>query len=1287
MRRPTSTLLTFLLLLVAAPSAHAVSTLCFVNGGATGANDGTSWANAYTELEYALNDGGCGVVWIAKGVYKPVVPADLNAVTDGERQIGFRVRPGMQVYGGFAGSESVVYDPATDPNRAANIAANRSVLSGDIDGNDAVDANGIDTDTTKIAGSNSYHVVVIDGTTAAGTATASTMIDGVTISGGDADGSSDPLDLAGGLYCMGAGAGHECSPTLTHVSFIGNYASYYGGALYDDGESGGVSSPSLAAVTFDHNRADISGGAMWNNSAGNNSPGTTSPTLVNVTFSSNFGGGYAGAMFNYGGDGVCNPALTNVTFNGNGAGDYAGAIYNFGGCHLTLSNSILWGDASGLAYPEIRNYSTATATFDHSILQASHGSGAGWDATLGSDGGGNLDADPKLGPIADNGGAAPTLLPGSGSAAIDAGSCAAADDERGIVRPQGTACDIGAVEVVQAGSRARCYVWASASGRNDGTSWADAYTDLQFALRNLSCASVWVAKGVYKPVVPADANNVTGAERSVYFVVPPGMKVYGGFAGNEASGYDPTTDADRAANVAAHPTVLSGDIDGNDSVDADGIDADTTAIAGSNSLHVVVIDGTTAAGTVTASTVLDGFTVSGGNADADADQYPLDFAGGLYCNGAGAGHECSPSLSHLVFSGNHAAFGGAIYNNGDDGGASNPSLTDVALRNNTAKEGGAIFDDGSSSGASSPTLTNVTLSGNSAKYGGAIVNDGNDGGVSSPALTNVTFSGNSADQSGGAIYDSGISNGTSSPILTNVTFSGNSAGNYGGAIFNAGELGSHVGPTLTNAILWGDTASVAAPEIYNAQATPTIGHSIVQGSHGSGVNWDATLGSDGGGNIDYDPKLGALADNGGFTQTLLPANASLVIDAGDDVACPGTDQRGIVRPQGVHCDIGAVEIVSHTVGGSVSGLVGTGLFIGFNNYEQAVSVNANGGFTFPTSVADGESYTIVVNAQPTSPSQTCTVTNGASGTVSGANVTNIVVECATVNSYAIATTSNPAGAGTVTCTPNPVTSGGDSTCTATANADFAFDAFSGDCSGASCTLSDVTANKSVVANFHSTLERTGTISVRGIANGDTTPSAADGTDFGSTPVGIPVTHAFTIDNTFADESSLPPGAQTQARGRAAPQADGDLIVSSITSSNPAFTVSGGTGTIPAHASASFNVRFDASAVGAQTATITIASDDGLAPTYTFVITATATAAVTPGGVTPAPTLSQGMLALLGALLCAIALACRPDRNHARVSNESPSASADFESRAHVAITIRAHDALVLCMLAGSSAGA
>jgi hypothetical protein len=131
-------------------------------------------------------------------------------------------------------------------------------------------------------------------------------------------------------------------------------------------------------------------------------------------------------------------------------------------------------------------------------------------------------------------------------------------------------------------------------------------------------------------------------------------------------------------------------------------------------------------------------------------------------------------------------------------------------------------------------------------------------------------------------------------------------------MYNNADAGGSSNPQLRNVILWGDAASSGA-EIFNVgAASPVFEHSVIQGSGGS-ANWNAILGIDGGGNLDADPLLGALADNGGSTQTFLPGTGSSAFDTANSATCPATDQRGISRPQGAGCDIGAVEIDLDTI--------------------------------------------------------------------------------------------------------------------------------------------------------------------------------------------------------------------------------------------------------------------------------------------------------------------------------------------------------------------------------------
>jgi len=103
---------------------------------------------------------------------------------------------------------------------------------------------------------------------------------------------------------------------------------------------------------------------------------------------------------------------------------------------------------------------------------------------------------------------------------------------------------------------------------------------------------------------------------------------------------------------------------------------------------------------------------------------------------------------------------------------------------------------------------------------------------------------------------------------------------------------------------------------------------------------------------------------------------------------------------------------TYTVGGAVSGLSGTVILL--NNASNSTSVNANGNFTFSTPVAQGSAYEVTVGTQPSG--QTCTVSNG-SGTMGGANVTNVGVVCASNN-----TTISVSAQGTIPVTLGRTTS-------------------------------------------------------------------------------------------------------------------------------------------------------------------------------------------------------------------------------------------------------------------------
>jgi len=169
-------------------------------------------------------------------------------------------------------------------------------------------------------------------------------------------------------------------------------------------------------------------------------------------------------------------------------------------------------------------------------------------------------------------------------------------------------------------------------------------------------------------------------------------------------------------------------------------------------------------------------------------------------------------------------------------------------------------------------------------------------------VANSTFFGNSSPDLGG-----GIKTHSGSATVTNSTFVNNFA-HRGGAI----ALSSNSASTVTNSLFQGNSVTQFGAPIYDdyggkVSADHNLYWSNIDpgGDNCSGCSIDAnaTL---------ADPLLGSLAENGGPTQTYLPALGSAAIDSGDDTTCAAPavnslDQRGVVRPAGAHCDIGAVE--------------------------------------------------------------------------------------------------------------------------------------------------------------------------------------------------------------------------------------------------------------------------------------------------------------------------------------------------------------------------------------------
>lgn len=248
------------------------------------------------------------------------------------------------------------------------------------------------------------------------------------------------------------------------------------------------------------------------------------------------------------------------------------------------------------------------------------------------------------------------------------------------------------------------------------------------------------------------------------------------------------------------------------------------------------------------------------------------------------------TIRRLTLAHGFSRFGGAIAN-----GGGRLDVENVTFSGNTALDGtgGAIGAFGGTVG-----VVGSTFAGNSAFAGGAIeISQG-----TTLTISNSTFTGNTA-LPGGAISNAG-----GAVEITNSTFAGNSAV-VGGALYNL----TFATIDVTNSTFFGNTASGSqGAAIENAGLEITITNSLFDGNGCGGGPM-----VDGGGNLDWpdsncpglngEPALAGLGDNGGATQTMALGAGSAAIDAALAGACPATDQRGVLRPQGQGCDIGAYE--------------------------------------------------------------------------------------------------------------------------------------------------------------------------------------------------------------------------------------------------------------------------------------------------------------------------------------------------------------------------------------------
>jgi len=394
-----------------------VPPILLVDAGANGANNGTSWTNAFTDLQGALRLARefptVEEIWVAAGTYTP----DGGS---GDRGGTFSLLDGVGLYGGFASGQTRRNE--RDP------AANPTILSGDLNSDDGPGFANIDE--------NSMHVVTAVFTDS------TTVLDGFVVVAGNANRPGRGrvcIDRQGGGLFIRYG-----NPTIRNCTFLRNSVVAFGGALSTE-----AANPTLQNCFFGGNTA-LNGGGIY--------IGRGSPIISNCVFSANSATASGGGLFNVEGQ----PWFLNCTFSANVGSDSGGGVWSGVGTDLTLNNCILWGNEAPIGpellvvdSPDYRNDPPAGLTVNFSAVRGGqNGVEVGGTANL-VWGTGNIDADPRFVDVdgADDvlGTADDNLELQPGSPCINAGdpSFVAQEDEkdsRGNPRVQGRRVDMGAFE-------------------------------------------------------------------------------------------------------------------------------------------------------------------------------------------------------------------------------------------------------------------------------------------------------------------------------------------------------------------------------------------------------------------------------------------------------------------------------------------------------------------------------------------------------------------------------------------------------------------------------------------------------------------------------------------------------------------------------------------------------------------------------------------------------------------------------------------------------------------------
>ena len=714
-----------------------------------------------------------------------------------------------------------------------------------------------------------------------------TSISGLTIANGRADPDSPG---GGGILNIGY-------LTLNNCVITGNTAGD-GGGIYNQGVL------TVKNCTITKNSADSTGGGILNSNnqltvidsiiSTNSAPvgagieNKAAAMITGTTISGNTAALYGGGLFNSTDPGAMS-TITKSTISGNSTTSFAGGgIYNDEGgtvtcIDTTISDNTAKTDGGGVACA-VGGVTISSSTIAVNTATTGHGGGvngafectdsiiAGNNATMFPDvegtvtshgynligngvgasitaqtgdqlGTANSPINPMLGPLQDNGGATQTRALLTGSPAIERGKAdqSSTTDQRGLAR---TVDD------------------PTLTNATDGDGSDIGAFEVQAG--DLSgCKAI-------NHIVNSKADSGAGSLRDVMANVCTGDTIT--FAPNIRGAITLTT----AALFTNRPLTINGP-------GADLLAVERSTVDGTPMFRILEVFGATV--TVRDLTIRKGVNDDGG--------------GGIYSQ-----VKATLTLDRCVVSDNTDALGAGILSSD-----SILTLLDTSITGNTAiGNGGNGFSGGAGIYAQGGevTLVDSTISGNSANNTDG---DNNGGGIynfaAAVTLINSTVSGNSAPAFGGGIYNYAAQGGEASVTVTNCTLSGNSA-LHGGGIYNgfAGNNGNIVTLEIGNSLL---NAGTSGENLYlGAARSISDGHNLSSDDAGGGA------GAGPGGYLDNigdlrntDPKLGQLADNGGFTATHALLSGSAAINAGDDASAPLRDQRGYARNG--NSDIGSFE--------------------------------------------------------------------------------------------------------------------------------------------------------------------------------------------------------------------------------------------------------------------------------------------------------------------------------------------------------------------------------------------